>query len=82
MSGGGLDGLGLCCCLADSDEDTSDKSVDEDHQQLLLEELTHLQFQFEVKEVCCWLCCWAQDPPGGWWDPLNLLRAAFRSSWS
>uniref|UniRef100_H3C3S0 Chorein N-terminal domain-containing protein n=1 Tax=Tetraodon nigroviridis TaxID=99883 RepID=H3C3S0_TETNG len=36
---------------ANSDEDTSDKSMDEDHQQHALEELTNLQFKFEVKEV-------------------------------
>lgn len=40
--------------MVDSDEDTSDKSADEDHQHAL-EELTNLQFKFEVKEVCCWL---------------------------
>lgn len=37
----------------DSDEDASDKSADEDHQQLALEELTNLQFKFEIKEVGC-----------------------------
>lgn len=56
---GGFNGLGLHCCLVDSDEDTSDKSMDEDHQQHALEELTNLQFKFEVKEVCCWL--WSSD---------------------
>ncbi|XP_070692075.1 intermembrane lipid transfer protein VPS13C [Pempheris klunzingeri] len=35
----------------DSDEDTSDKSIDEDHQRSALEELTDLHFNFEVKEV-------------------------------
>lgn len=34
------------------DSDISDKSPDEDHQQQALEELTNLQFKFEVKEVC------------------------------
>lgn len=37
------------------DSDISDKSADEDHQQQALEELTNLQFKFEVKEVCLWL---------------------------
>lgn len=37
------------------DSDISDKSADEDHQQQALEELTNLQFKFEVKEVCRWL---------------------------
>ncbi|XP_073320353.1 intermembrane lipid transfer protein VPS13C isoform X2 [Pagrus major] len=35
----------------DSDEDTSEKSTDEDHQLSALEELTDLHFKFEVKEV-------------------------------
>ncbi|XP_041649214.1 vacuolar protein sorting-associated protein 13C isoform X2 [Cheilinus undulatus] len=35
----------------DSDEDTSEKSTDDDQQRLALEELTDLQFKFEVKEV-------------------------------
>uniref|UniRef100_A0A671VVB0 Vacuolar protein sorting 13 homolog C n=1 Tax=Sparus aurata TaxID=8175 RepID=A0A671VVB0_SPAAU len=35
----------------DSDEDTSEKSIDEDHQLSALEELTDLHFKFEVKEV-------------------------------
>ncbi|XP_062417923.1 intermembrane lipid transfer protein VPS13C isoform X3 [Pungitius pungitius] len=35
----------------DSDEDTSEKSADEDHQRSALEELTDLHFKFEVKEV-------------------------------
>ncbi|XP_029986697.1 vacuolar protein sorting-associated protein 13C isoform X4 [Sphaeramia orbicularis] len=35
----------------DSDEDTSEKSLDEDHQRSVLEELTEFQFKFEVKEV-------------------------------
>ncbi|KAL6113696.1 vps13c [Pungitius sinensis] len=35
----------------DSDEDTSEKSTDEDHQRSGLEELTDLHFKFEVKEV-------------------------------
>ncbi|KAM8893527.1 intermembrane lipid transfer protein VPS13C isoform 2-T2 [Spinachia spinachia] len=35
----------------DSDEDTSEKSTDEDHQRSALEELTDLHFKFEVKEV-------------------------------
>uniref|UniRef100_A0A673BWJ4 Vacuolar protein sorting 13 homolog C n=1 Tax=Sphaeramia orbicularis TaxID=375764 RepID=A0A673BWJ4_9TELE len=33
------------------DEDTSEKSLDEDHQRSVLEELTEFQFKFEVKEV-------------------------------
>lgn len=37
------------------DSDISDKSTDEEHQQQTLEELTNLQFKFEVKEVCRWL---------------------------
>uniref|UniRef100_A0A671VUQ2 Vacuolar protein sorting 13 homolog C n=1 Tax=Sparus aurata TaxID=8175 RepID=A0A671VUQ2_SPAAU len=36
---------------SDSDEDTSEKSIDEDHQLSALEELTDLHFKFEVKEV-------------------------------
>ncbi|CAK6982133.1 vacuolar protein sorting-associated protein 13C isoform X1 [Scomber scombrus] len=35
----------------DSDEDASEKSVEEDHQRSALEELTDLHFKFEVKEV-------------------------------
>ncbi|XP_026157018.1 vacuolar protein sorting-associated protein 13C isoform X2 [Mastacembelus armatus] len=35
----------------DSDEDTSEKSADEDQQRLALEELTDIHFKFEVKEV-------------------------------
>ncbi|XP_041804195.1 vacuolar protein sorting-associated protein 13C isoform X2 [Chelmon rostratus] len=35
----------------DSDEDTSEKSTDEDRQCSALEELTDLHFKFEVKEV-------------------------------
>ncbi|XP_044053106.1 vacuolar protein sorting-associated protein 13C isoform X3 [Siniperca chuatsi] len=35
----------------DSDDDTSEKSTDEDHQRSALEELTDLHFKFEVKEV-------------------------------
>ncbi|XP_039984071.1 vacuolar protein sorting-associated protein 13C [Xiphias gladius] len=35
----------------DSDEDTSEKSTDEDHQRLALEELTDVHFKFEVREV-------------------------------
>ncbi|XP_067454112.1 intermembrane lipid transfer protein VPS13C isoform X1 [Thunnus thynnus] len=35
----------------DSDEDTSEKSIDEDHQRSALEELTDVHFKFEVKEV-------------------------------
>ncbi|XP_038556520.1 vacuolar protein sorting-associated protein 13C isoform X2 [Micropterus salmoides] len=35
----------------DSDEDTSEKSTDEDHQRSALEELTDLHFKFEIKEV-------------------------------
>ncbi|KAM7424819.1 hypothetical protein PAMA_000939 [Pampus argenteus] len=35
----------------DSDEDTSEKSTDEDHQRSALEELTDVHFKFEVKEV-------------------------------
>lgn len=38
--------------LSDSDEDTSEKSTDEDHQRLALEELTDVHFKFEVREVC------------------------------
>lgn len=49
---GAVNGLGLLCWVVDSDEDTSDKSADEDHQQHALEELTNLHFKFEVKEVC------------------------------
>ncbi|XP_065808670.1 intermembrane lipid transfer protein VPS13C isoform X5 [Labrus bergylta] len=36
---------------SDSDEESSEKSTDEDQQRLALEELTDLQFKFEVKEV-------------------------------
>nr|XP_046254686.1 vacuolar protein sorting-associated protein 13C isoform X2 [Scatophagus argus] len=36
---------------SDSDEDTSEKSIDEDHQRLALGELTDLHFKFEVREV-------------------------------
>ncbi|XP_076012416.1 intermembrane lipid transfer protein VPS13C isoform X2 [Genypterus blacodes] len=35
----------------DSDEDTSEKSLDEDHQRSAVEELTDFHFKFEVKEV-------------------------------
>uniref|UniRef100_UPI003AAD81DF intermembrane lipid transfer protein VPS13C n=1 Tax=Centroberyx gerrardi TaxID=166262 RepID=UPI003AAD81DF len=35
----------------DSDEDTSEKSMDEEHQRSALEELTDLHFKFEVKSV-------------------------------
>ncbi|XP_054866363.1 intermembrane lipid transfer protein VPS13C isoform X4 [Amphiprion ocellaris] len=35
----------------DTDEDTSEKSMDEEHQRSALEELTDLHFKFEVKEV-------------------------------
>ncbi|KAG7483053.1 hypothetical protein JOB18_037841 [Solea senegalensis] len=35
----------------DSDEDTSEKSMDEDHQRSAQEELTILHFKFEVREV-------------------------------
>ncbi|KAM3877457.1 intermembrane lipid transfer protein VPS13C [Diretmus argenteus] len=35
----------------DTDEETSEKSLDEDHQRSALEELTDLQFEFEVKAV-------------------------------
>lgn len=38
--------------MLDSDEDTSEKSTDEDRQCSALEELTDLHFKFEVKEVC------------------------------
>lgn len=51
--------------MVDSDEDTSDKSADEDHQQHALEELTNLQFKFEVKEVCCWLLSSYRSVPEG-----------------
>uniref|UniRef100_A0A8D3DRE7 Vacuolar protein sorting-associated protein 13C n=1 Tax=Scophthalmus maximus TaxID=52904 RepID=A0A8D3DRE7_SCOMX len=36
---------------SDSDEDASEKSTDEDHQRSTLEELTDVQFNFEVREV-------------------------------
>lgn len=62
---GGLTHFGLRCCVVDSDEDTSDKSADEEHQQHALEELTNLQFKFEVKEVCCWLLPSDQSAPEG-----------------
>ncbi|XP_069574520.1 intermembrane lipid transfer protein VPS13C isoform X1 [Brachyistius frenatus] len=35
----------------DSDEDTSEKSIDEEHQRSALEELIDLYFKFEVREV-------------------------------
>ncbi|XP_067348723.1 intermembrane lipid transfer protein VPS13C isoform X2 [Channa argus] len=35
----------------DSDEDTSEKSTDEERQLMALEELTNIYFKFEVKEV-------------------------------
>ncbi|XP_039469572.1 vacuolar protein sorting-associated protein 13C isoform X4 [Oreochromis aureus] len=35
----------------DSDEDTSEKSTDEDHQRSTVEDLTDVHFKFEVKEV-------------------------------
>ncbi|XP_056226494.1 intermembrane lipid transfer protein VPS13C isoform X5 [Seriola aureovittata] len=35
----------------DSDEDTSERSTDEDHQRSALEELTDVHFKFEVREV-------------------------------
>lgn len=62
---GGFNGLGLRCCVVDSDEDTSDKSADEEQQQHALEELTNLQFKFEVKEVCCWPLSSDQSAPEG-----------------
>lgn len=37
---------------SDSDEDTSEKSTDEDHQRSTVEDLTDVHFKFEVKEVC------------------------------
>lgn len=40
----------VCMCL-DSDGDTSERSVDEDTLRSTLEELTEVQFQFEVKAV-------------------------------
>lgn len=60
--------LNLYFCVVDSDEDTSDKSADEDHQQHALEELTNLQFKFEVKEVCCFYCSLQNkvNPRWGW----------------
>uniref|UniRef100_A0A3Q2W3G1 Vacuolar protein sorting 13 homolog C n=1 Tax=Haplochromis burtoni TaxID=8153 RepID=A0A3Q2W3G1_HAPBU len=36
---------------SDSDEDTSEKSTDEDHQRSTVEDLTDVHFKFEVKEV-------------------------------
>lgn len=36
---------------SESDEDTSEKSVDEESLRSTLEELTEVQFQFEVKAV-------------------------------
>lgn len=42
---------------SDSDEDTSEKSTDEDHQRSTVEDLTDVHFKFEVKEVCVWLSC-------------------------
>ncbi len=36
---------------SDSEEDTSEKSADEDSLRSTLEELTEVQFQFEVKAV-------------------------------
>lgn len=58
---------------SDSDEDTSEKSADEDSLKSTLEELTEVQFQFEVKAVrsSSSLCShhdtaichqWAQEP--------------------
>ncbi len=41
--------------LLDSDEDTSERSTDEDHLLATLDELTDLHFNFEVKEVCLFL---------------------------
>ncbi|XP_028257848.1 vacuolar protein sorting-associated protein 13C isoform X2 [Parambassis ranga] len=35
----------------DSDEETSEKSTDEDHQRSIQEELTDVHFKFEVREV-------------------------------
>ncbi len=43
----------ICICAAnflDSDEDTSEKSTDEDHLRSTVEELTDLHFKFEVRE--------------------------------
>lgn len=40
----------MLVCL-ESEEDISEKSVDEDSLRSTLEELTEVQFQFEVKEV-------------------------------
>lgn len=42
--------------FADSDEDASEKSTDEDHQCSALKELTDLHFKFEVKKVCFFFC--------------------------
>uniref|UniRef100_A0A8C1KKI0 Vacuolar protein sorting 13 homolog C n=1 Tax=Cyprinus carpio TaxID=7962 RepID=A0A8C1KKI0_CYPCA len=52
--------ISRCLCMltvsvvnvcSDSDEDTSEKSADEDSLKSTLEELTEVQFQFEVKAV-------------------------------
>lgn len=42
-------------CL-ESEEDISEKSVDEETLRSTLEELTEVQFQFEVKTVCSSHC--------------------------
>lgn len=47
--------------LADSDEDTSEKSTDEDHQRSALEELTDLHFKFEVKKVSFFFCSYIRQ---------------------
>lgn len=47
--------------LVDSDEDTSEKSTDEDHQRSALEELTDLHFKFEVKKVSFFLCSYIRQ---------------------
>lgn len=56
------------CCVLDSDEDTSEKLTDEDHQHSALEELTDLHFKFEVKEVCLFFCFHIRSScdSGGW----------------
>ncbi|XP_054626113.1 intermembrane lipid transfer protein VPS13C isoform X2 [Dunckerocampus dactyliophorus] len=41
----------LSTAETDSDEDASEKSTDDEHQRSAVEELTDLQFKFEVKEV-------------------------------
>lgn len=47
--------LCICSAVLDSDEETSEKSTDEDQQRSALEELTDIHFKFEVKEVCLFL---------------------------